>query len=82
LDEKKIAAEFLWLLFTLLFSLPLGLVFLWLLGFTSETPTTERTKDYIVFLYIVGYLVSFVGVYLIRIIIMAIKTLTNKEEEV
>lgn len=78
---KKIAAEFLWFLLTLILAIPLGLIFLWLLGFTSEAPNiTEGDKDYVLFLFLLGYAISFIGIYLIRFIVMAIKILADKEQ--
>ena len=79
--KKKIATEFLWFLLTLILAIPLGFLFLWLLGFTSEAPNiTENEKDYVLFLYLLGYTISFIGIYLIRLIVMAIKLLTDKEQ--
>lgn len=78
--QKLIAREFLWLLFALVFAIPLGLAFLWLLGHTDEMPNmSEHDQDYIVFLYIIGYVVSFIGIYLIRFIMMALRVLADRE---
>ena len=81
---KVVAREFLWLMISLILSLPLGLVFLWFLGFTPETVNlSEIERSYAFWLYIVGYLASLLGIYIVRFMAMAIKTLTTppKAEE-
>lgn len=73
-----LAREFLWLLVTLILSLPLGLVFLWFLGFTPETVNLRESEvNYVFWLYLVGYFVSFLGIYIMRFVAMAIKSLTQ-----
>ncbi|MGH1339398.1 MAG: hypothetical protein ACRBFS_24980 [Aureispira sp.] len=79
---KVIAREFLWFFAGLIAAIPLGLVFLWFFGFTGETINlTEIKKNYIFWLYLIGCLTSFAGIYIIRFIGMALKSLTATEEE-
>lgn len=76
--KKFFAREFLWLLLTLVLAFPLALVFLWLLGFTTETvDLREQEKDYLVTLYMWGYILSVVGVYLVRLIAAAARALSG-----
>jgi ABC-type uncharacterized transport system permease subunit len=80
---KVIAREFLWLIVGLIVSIPLGLVFLWFFGFTPEIiQLDEIYKNYIFWLYLIGYFTSFVGIYIIRFVSMSLKALTAPEEEV
>jgi ABC-type uncharacterized transport system permease subunit len=79
---KVIAREFLWLIVGLIVSIPLGLVFLWFFGFTPEIiQLDEIYKNYIFWLYLIGYFTSFVGIYIIRFVSMSLKALTAPEEE-
>lgn len=75
---RFIAREFLWLLLTLVLAIPLALLFLWLLGFTTErADMLEREKDYIFKLYFIGYILSIAGIYLIRLIAGAIRVVAG-----
>jgi hypothetical protein len=79
---KGLAREFLWFFITLILSLPLAIVFLWFMGFTPETINLdERERTYVWGLYILGYVVSFLAIYIMRFTAMAIRTLTNPEPE-
>ncbi|MFT5646105.1 MAG: hypothetical protein ACI976_000783 [Aureispira sp.] len=79
---KIIAREFIWLFVALISAIPLGIVFLWFFGTTNEIINLpEIRKNYIFWLYLIGYLTSFVGIYIIRFVGMALKTLTAPEEE-
>ena len=78
---KVIAREFIWLIVGLIIAIPLGLVFLWFFGFTREIiQLTEIRKNYIFWLYLIGYFTSFAGIYIIRFVIMALQTLVVPEE--
>lgn len=79
---KVIAREFLWLIVSLIVSIPLGMVFLWFFGFTPEIIQLEEMyKNFIFWLYLIGYFSSFVGIYIIRFVAMSFKALTAPEEE-
>ena len=78
---KVIAREFIWLIVTLIVSLPLGVVFLWFFGYTRETVNlTDTENNYIFWLYLIGYFASFLGIYIMRFVAISIKTLSKKEE--
>lgn len=78
---KVIAREFLWLVVGLIVAIPLGVVFLWFFGFTREIiDLPEIRKNYIFWLYLVGYFASFLGIYIIRFVALALKALTTEEE--
>jgi hypothetical protein len=77
---KVIAREFIWLIVALIASLPLGIVFLWFFGYTREVVNlSEGENNYIFWMYLIGYFVSFIGIYIMRFIAMSIKMLTNSE---
>ncbi len=79
---KVVAREFLWLIVGLIAAIPLGIVFLWFFGFTREIINLpEIRKNYIFWLYLIGYFTSFVGIYIIRFVALALKTLTAPEPE-
>lgn len=79
---KVIAREFIWLVVALIMSLPLAAVFLWFFGYTLETINmNETTKDSVFWLYIAGYFGSFINIYIVRFVMLAIKALGEDEEE-
>ena len=79
---KGLAREFLWFFLTLLLALPLAVVFLWFFGFTPEIVNLEeRQRSYVWWLYLLGYIVSFISIYVMRFVAMSIRTLTNPEPE-
>lgn len=78
--KKAIAREFLWFLISFILAFPLALLFLYFLGFSSETvDLTETEKDYLTALYLTGYLLSFAGIYLLRFVAISIQTLVAPE---
>lgn len=81
--KKVLAREFLWLVAALVLAIPLGIMFLWLLGLTSKTRlVTNDEKEMVMELYILGFILSFVGIYLIRLITAAIQILVKRREAV
>jgi len=77
-----LAREFIWLIAGLIAAIPLGLVFLWFFGFTSEIiDLSDIRKNYIFWLYLIGYFTSFVGIYVIRFVTISLKALTEPEPE-
>ncbi len=78
---KVIAREFIWLIITLIASLPLGVVFLWFFGYTHEAVNlTETQRSWVFWLYLIGYFSAFIGIYIMRFVAISIKTLSQKEE--
>lgn len=72
-----IAREFIWLVATLILAFPLA--FLWLSAVDLVSPTPRYSPDeqvFIVELFFVAYAVCFIGVYLMRLVIAAIKQIT------
>ncbi|MEM7106110.1 MAG: hypothetical protein AAF502_23460 [Bacteroidota bacterium] len=77
--KEIIAREFIWLILAVVLAFPLAFVYLWLLGLASETTlVTQEEQEAIVELYLLGVLVSFIGVYLIRLIIGALGILVSR----
>ena len=78
---KIIAREFLWLIGSLIIALPLGVFFLWFFGFTPEIiRINEIYKNYIFWLYLIGYFTSFAGIYIVRFVMIALSSLSAPEE--
>jgi hypothetical protein len=73
--KSKIAKEVLWFIVALAFAFPLAFGFLWMLDITaSGNYPSEEEKDFVVELYLIGCILSFLGIYLMRIIAMLIRT--------
>ncbi|MGB0929163.1 MAG: hypothetical protein ACPGVB_00205 [Chitinophagales bacterium] len=80
--KKVLAREFLWFIGALVLSIPLAFLFLWMLGLTAET--TIYTQDEEVFatkLFFLGYILSFIGIYLTRIVYASIKLILTGEDD-
>lgn len=78
---KFFAKEFLWLLLSLVLALPLA--FLWLSGLdivSTDSDFNQSEKIFVIELFLLAYVFSFVGIYLIRMVVGAIKILAGKEE--
>ena len=79
--KKLIAQEFLWLLIALVLSVPLAFLFLVCLDLsTGNTDFSETEKIFIIQLFLIGFAISFVGIYLMRFIVAALKTMAKGEE--
>lgn len=80
--KKIIAREFLWLLVNLVLAAPLAFFFLSALDLIAEGDVfTENEKNFIAQLYLLAYVFNFIGLYVVRFIVLAIQTLTAKEEK-
>jgi|JI10StandDraft_1071094.scaffolds.fasta_scaffold1942770_2 hypothetical protein len=80
--KKIIAREFLWLLVNLVLAAPLAFFFLGALDLIAEGDVfTENEKNFIAQLYLLAYVFNFIGLYVVRFIVLAIQTLTAKEEK-
>lgn len=74
--KKIIAREFLWFLIIILLAAPLALLFLSALDIASEGYTFSlNEKDFIMELFILAYIINITGLYLVRLIVLAIKVL-------
>ena len=72
--KKKLAKEFLWFVFILVLALPLAFIFLWLLGFTNYVIDLQTDSvELILAVYLIGYILSVIGVYITRILIGTVK---------
>ena len=72
--KETIVKEFFWLIIGSLFSLILSFVFLGLLDLTSSAEKlNEIVKVFSVQLYILGFIVSLISIYIVRIVVSAIK---------
>ncbi|AFC24055.1 hypothetical protein [Saprospira grandis] len=79
---KIIAREFIWLIVALIVSLPMAVVFLWFFGYTREVVNmSEIERNWVFWMYLIGYFTSFLGIYIMRFIALSIKTLTQPEAE-
>ncbi len=77
---KIISKEFLWALITFVLAAPLSFLFMSGLDLVSrEENFTENEKIFVLELFFVVYIFNFIGIYLIRFIYLAIKTLAKKE---
>lgn len=79
--KRFFAREFLWLLLTLVLALPLA--FLWLTSVdivSSKSAFEEDEKIFVAELFLLAYAISFLGIYLIRLIVASIKTLSAPAE--
>lgn len=78
--KKFLAKEFLWFLLTIVLAVPLS--FLWLVGLdiiSADRSFSQDEKVFILELFLVAYLFSFAGIYLIRFVIGAIKSIALAE---
>jgi|TARA_B110000259_G_C13999669_1_gene395783 hypothetical protein len=72
--KDRIVKEFFWLVIGSLISLILSFIFIALLGITSvEVKMNEIEKMFSIQLYILGCFVSLISIYIIRIVVSAIK---------
>ena len=72
--KDRIVKEFFWLVIGSLMSLLLSFVFIALLGITSvEVKMNEIEKIFSIQLYILGCFVSLLSIYIVRIVVSAIK---------
>ena len=72
---RKIYKEVIWFVLSLITSLILSFIFLELLNLNSIDKTNELEKIFSIQLYIIGFIVSLICIYLIRFLIKIIKKL-------
>jgi len=78
---QAIAREFLWFLGILILALPLGLLFVWMFGLSNSGYVAQDDVDLVITIYILGYILSIIGVYILRIVAFAIKSLVAPPAE-
>ncbi len=79
--KKIIAREFLWLMIILVLAAPLAFLFLSALNLVAEGDVfTENEKNFIAELYLLAYVFNFVGLYLLRLVVLAIQTLSAPDK--
>lgn len=78
--KKTILREVIWFFVTIFLSVPLSFVFLFFLKLTSSQPTlNEVEKVFTIQLFLIGMLVMFLCIYVVRLIALGIKTLLGGE---
>jgi RsiW-degrading membrane proteinase PrsW (M82 family) len=78
--KKTILREVIWFFVTIFLSVPLSFVFLYFLKLTSSQPTlNEVEKVFTIQLFLIGMLVMFLCIYVVRLIALGIKTLLGGE---
>ena len=79
--KKTIAREFLWLVVTIVLAIPLSLLFLASMDLIAQGDNlTVNEKKMVVELFIIIYIFSFTGIYLIRFIVGAVKVIAKPDE--
>ena len=77
--QKLIAKEFLWFLFVAVMALPLAYLFLVCLDVANgPVVQSEPEKIFTLELFFFGYVFNFIGIYLIRFIILAARAVGQK----
>jgi len=80
--KKFLAKEFLWLLLTILLAIPIAFLWLTSVDIVSEPQTLEEgEKIFVIELFLVAYTFGFLGIYLIRFIVAAIKAISLQKPE-
>ena len=76
---KLIAKEFLWLIVTLVLAIPLSLLFIGAMDLVARGDSlTDTEKKMIVELFIIAYVINFIGIYVVRFIVMAVKKVAQE----
>lgn len=77
--KSIILRELFWIILSFVISLILGFIFLEVLELTSTDRSLKRIeKVFSVQLYIIGCIVSFISIYIVRIIFAAIRMFVHK----
>ncbi len=76
--KKALAKEVLWFLAALVLAIPLSFLFLSCIDIVSKGDTFSKIEKIFIFeLFLLGFIVNFVGIYIVRIIINAFRILTK-----
>ena len=80
--KKIIAREFLWFMIILLLSVPLAFLFFSALDLVAEGDFfTDHEKSFITELYLMSYVFCFAGLYMMRLVVLPVQTLSEKNEK-
>ena len=80
--KKVFFREVVWFFIALLFSVPLSFVFLFFLRLTSSGPTLNEVEKVFTFqLFLIGIVVMFICVYVVRLMVLGIKYLVVGPQE-
>lgn len=80
--KKIIAREFLWFLVNLVLAAPLAFLYLNALNLVAEHDVfTDNEKNFIAQLYLLAYIFNFIGLYIVRFVVLAIKILAQKDKK-
>lgn len=78
---NKFLKEALWVLFTCLASIPLSFLFLHYLNQLNKSNSGNKIDEIFIFeLFLFGFFINFVGIYLSRVIITILKRLSIKKQ--
>ena len=76
---KIIAKEFLWFVVTLVLAIPLSLLFIGAMDLVAQGDNlTVTEKKMVIELFIVAYVINFIGIYVVRFIVMAVKKVAQE----
>ncbi len=79
--KKIIAREFLWFVVIVVLAAPLAYFFVSTLDLVAEGDVfTENEKNFIAELYLFAYVFNFVGLYLVRLIVLTIQVLSARQK--
>jgi hypothetical protein len=77
--KKFLAREFLWLVLATVLAVPLGFLFLHFLDLATDPQEySEQEEFFFIQLYIIGVILSFIGIYLARLVVVAYRIITAK----
>lgn len=80
--KKIIAREFLWFVIILVLAVPLAFIFISTLDLMAEGDAfTQNEKNFIAELFLLAYILCFIGLYIMRLVVLAIQTLATQEKK-
>ena len=78
--KKTIAREFLWFLIILILAVPMAFMFIQALEIVAEGDFfTENELNFIAELFLLSYIICFLGLYILRLVVLAIQVLSAKD---
>lgn len=80
--KKILAREFIWFVVILVLAAPLAFMYISSLELVAEEDFfTQNEKNFIAELFLLAYLFCFIGLYIMRLIVLAIQTLAAPEQK-